>query len=128
MGLALDFLQEEGAIHLSKFSVTCPYHSSVLSPHKSLFENLLEKYTIKDTSIPIISFSDNRQVSTGGEIKEEIVKNIISTLSFYNSLIYLQKQGVNEIIEVGPGDSLTKSSKFIEGNFKFLALAKGKVL
>ncbi len=42
MGLALEYFQEEGAIHLSKFSVSCPYHSSVLSPHKSLFEKLLE--------------------------------------------------------------------------------------
>jgi len=127
MGLALEFLQEEGAIHLSKFSVSCPYHSCVLSPYKSLFEKLLEKYTINDTIIPITSFIDNRQVNTFGEVKEEIVKNIISPLNFYNSLIYLQKQGVNKIIEVGPGDSLTKSSKFIEGNFKFQALAKGKI-
>ena len=128
MGMALGFFQEEGAIHLSKFSVSCPYHSSVLSPYKSLFEKLLEKYTIKDSIIPITSFIDNRQVNTFEEVKEEIVKNIISPLNFYNSLIYLQKQGVNKIIEVGPGDSLTKSSKFIEGNFKFQALAKGKVL
>ena len=128
MGLALEFFQEEGAIHLSKFSVSCPYHSSVLSPYKSLFEKLLEKYTMKDAIIPISSFVDNRQVHTCGELKEEIVKNIISPLNFYNSLIYLQKLGVHEIIEVGPGDSLTKSSKFIEGDFKFQALAKGKVL
>jgi len=128
MGLVLEFLQEEGAIHLSKFSVSCPYHSSVLSPYKSLFEKLLEKYTINDTIIPITSFIDNRQVNTVEEVKEEIVRNIISPLNFYSSLIYLQKQGVNSIIEVGPGDSLTKSSKFIEGDFKFQALAKGKVL
>jgi len=128
VGLALEFFQEEGAIHLSKFSVSCPYHSSVLSPYKSLFEKLLEKYTINDTIIPITSFIDNRQVNTVGEVKEEIVKNIISPLNFYNSLIYLQKQGVNRIIEVGPGDSLTKSSKFIEGDFKFQAFAKGRVL
>jgi len=128
MGLTLEFLQEEGAIHLSRFSVTCPYHSSVLSPYKSLFEKLLEKYTINGSSIPITSFIDNRQVHTVEEVKEEIVRNIISPLNFYSSLIYLQKQGVNSIIEVGPGDSLTKSSKFIEGDFEFQAFSKGKVL
>jgi malonyl CoA-acyl carrier protein transacylase len=128
MGSALEFFQEEGAIHLSKFSVSCPYHSSVLSPFRSLFEKLLEKYTINDAIIPIISFIDNRQISTAGELKEEIVKNIISPLNFYNSIIFLQEQGVKRIIEVGPGDSLTKSSKFIEGDFEFEAFAKGKVL
>ena len=128
MGLALGFFREEGAIHLSKFSVSCPYHSSVLSPYKNLFEKLLEKYTINDTIIPLTSFIDKRQVNTSREVKDEIVKNVISPLNFYNCLIYLQKQGVNNIYEVGPGDSLTKSSKFIEGNFKFQALAKGKVL
>lgn len=128
VGLALEYFQEEGAIHLSRFSVSCPYHSSVLSPYKSLFEKLLEKYTIKDTILPITSFIDNRQVNTVEELKEEIVRNIISPLNFYNSVIYLQKQGVNSIIEVGPGDSLTKSSKFIEGDFEFQAFAKGRVL
>ena len=128
MGLAMEFFQEEGAIHLSKFSVTCPYHSSVLVPYKSLFEKLLENYEINDTRIPIISFIDNRRVGTSGEVKEEIVKNIVSPLSFYHTLMHLQKQGVNEIIELGPGDSLTKSSKFIEGDFRFQALAKGKVM
>ncbi len=128
MGLALEFFQVEGAIHLSKFSVSCPYHSAVLSPYKSLFDKLLEKYKMKNTIIPISSFIDMRQVHTREDLKEEIVKNIISPLNFYNALIYLQKQGVHEIIEVGPGDSLTKSSKFIEGDFKFQALAKGKVL
>jgi len=128
MGSALEYFQEEGAIHLSKFSVSCPYHSSVLSPHKGLFDKILKKYSMNDAIIPISSFIDNRQVHTCEEIKEEIVKNIISPLNFYNALIYLQNQGVHEIIEVGPGDSLTKSSRFIEGDFKFQALAKGKVL
>ena len=124
----MEFFQEEGAILLSPFSVTCPYHSSVLSPFKSHFERILEKYAIHDTIIPIISFIDKRKVCTSGEVKEEIVRNIISPLNFFNTLIYLQKQGVNQIIEVGPGDSLTRSSKFVEGNFKFQAMAKGKVL
>jgi len=125
---ALEFFREEGAIHLSRFSVDCPYHSSVLAPHWQLFEELLTKYTIGDAIRPVTSFIDQRSIRSSREVKEEIVRNILTPLNFFQCLLHLENQGVTQMLEVGPGDSLTKSSKFIEGNFRFQALSKGKVL
>jgi [acyl-carrier-protein] S-malonyltransferase len=100
----------------------------VLAPHPQLFEELLTKYTIGDAIRPVTSFIDQRSIHSAREVKDEIVRNILTPLNFFQCLLYLENLGVTQILEVGPGDSLTKSSKFIEGNFRFQALSKGKVL
>jgi [acyl-carrier-protein] S-malonyltransferase len=124
----IDFLKTEGAIHLSLFNVSSPYHSKVLLSHQSEFEKIVQKYSYKTASSELISMINQEKVSSSDEIKTEIVKNVSQPLSFLKTIEELIKLDTNNFIEVGADTSLRKSSKFIKEDFKFRSIAKGKVL
>lgn len=121
-------LQLEGAVHVSLFNVSFPYHSKILSNHKLVFEKIVAKYKIDAPKTPIMSMISQIELSTKKQVSNEIVKNITQPLSFYKTIKELNSLGTKQFIEVGADSSLLKSSKFIDGDFDFQAIAKGKIL
>lgn len=124
----LDLLEQEGAIHLSLFKVNFPYHSKLLKMHKKQFESIVSKFEFNDSEIPIVSMLSQELILTKEQLTNELVQNIIEPLNFYKTIQYFLEKGVTTFIEVGADASLLKSSKFIEGDYEFKAVAKGKVL
>lgn len=124
----LETLKNEGAIHINQFEVYCPYHSAHLFQEKEKFYDLISKYNFQSPSIPIVSMVDNKTIRTSEEARTEIVNNVCSSLNFFSSIQHYLSIGVTNFIEIGPGDSLLKSSKFIDGEFTFNAVSKGKIL
>lgn len=124
----LSQLEKEGAIHLSLFSVNFSYHSKVLGEYKPLFEKLLSNYSFSDAQVKYISMVDQTTIQSGHDLEKEIVRNIVEPLDFYQTIQQLIKLGHNNIIEVGADTSLLKSSKFIDGEFDFKAIAKGRII
>ncbi len=124
----LEKLQLEGAIHVSLFNVSFPYHSKILRNHTHTFELIANKYQISNPKIPLISMTDQTELTTIKQVKSEMVKNIIKPLNFFKTIQTLNDLGIKQFIEVGAGTSLLKSSKFIEGDFDFQAISNGKIL
>ncbi len=121
-------LQTEGAIHTSLFNVSFPYHSKILSCCTQSFKLIVDKYNIKNPETPLISMINQAELATSVAIRNEIVKNVTQPLNFFETINTLVKLGTKKFIEVGADTSLLKSSKFIEGDFNFQAIAKGKYL
>lgn len=124
----LEILLNEGAIHLNIFNINFPYHSKKLKENHPIFESIANNYVVNNAKVPLVSMIDQGQLNYKEEIKAEIAKNITHPLNFYKTIHALNKQGVNEFIEIGADSSLLKSSIFIEGDFEFKAVAKGKVV
>ncbi len=124
----MEKLRTEGAIHLSIFNVAYPYHSSILTSHTNTFEHIVNKYEINNAEIDLVSMIDQTILSKAGQIKKEVVRNVTQPLNFLHTIKKLNSLEINNFIEVGADTSLLKSSKFIEGDFDFKAVAKGKVL
>lgn len=121
-------LEQEGAIHLSLFKVNFAYHSTLLKKHLQDFQTIVSKYKIETPQIPLISMINQEKLMTPDQLKNEISNNVTLPLNFLKTMNELTQLGVNEFIEVGADSSLLKSSKFIDGNFSFKSVAKGKVI
>lgn len=121
-------LKQEGAIHLSLFKVNFAYHSILLRNHVQEFQSIASKYKIETPQVPLISMINQEKLVTPDQLKYEISNNVTLPLNFLKTIEILKQLGVNEFIEVGADSSLLKSSKFIDGDFSFKAVAKGKVL
>lgn len=123
-----ELLQEKGAVHMNIFKVSVAYHSKILQPHQEAFSQIVKKHTITKPNTPIVSMVDNSVIDTIDKVASEITVNIVHPLNFMNSITYMQQLGINEFIEVGAGNSLLKSSKFIKGDFTFKAVSKHKLI
>ena len=125
---AMDIFRNEGVIHTSTFNVHFSYHSKILTEYLNNFIEIARKYKIHKPAIPIISMVNQDILRNIDQIKNEIAFNVVNNLNFLKTIDTLSKFGVNNFIEVGADSSLLKSSKFIEGDFKFESVSKGKVI
>jgi malonyl CoA-acyl carrier protein transacylase len=122
----LPLLREEGAIHLSRFNLSSAYHAKVLQAHTRDFEKVVNRYPFEEARISVFSMIDLEKRQSVDELKREIVRNVSRPLNFYDSLLQMNGRGIRTFVEVGAGTALLKSSKFIEGDFEFIAVAKGR--
>jgi [acyl-carrier-protein] S-malonyltransferase len=111
---------------LSRFSLSSAYHAKILQAHTREFEKVVNRYPLTDARLPVFSMIDLEKRQSAAELKKEIVRNVSRPLNFYDSLLQMNGRGVRKFVEVGAGTALLKSSKFIEGDFEFIAVAKGR--
>lgn len=111
--------RKEGALNTRLLNVTVPYHSPVLRDIVFDFVKFINTITFKPPSTPVISLIDQIILTTTGDVREEIIRNIFTPLNWYKTQLYLQKRGVHTFIECGPAKTMKKNARFIEGNAQF---------
>ncbi len=121
-------LEAEGAFHLSKFNVSFPYHSQKLKQNIEVFKSVASRFDYRDARFPLVSMVDQRILTRHSDLKKEVIRNVTQSLNFYGTMQTLLNAGIKEFVEVGADKALQKSSKFIEGDFKFHALSRGRYL
>lgn len=124
----IHLLQNEGAIHTSIFNVAFPYHSKLLLKHQETFNELISGFSVYDPSLTYFSMINQKALSKKQQLYNELANNITHPLSFLKTITELKHMGINNFIEIGADTSLLKSSKFIEGDFNFSSVAKGKMI
>ncbi len=123
----LRLLKSEGAIHIALLNVRNSYHTKKLQKHEGMFSEIVKKISINNADTPLISMISQNTFFTKEDTAKEIVRNITQNLNFFETVKVLNKLKIKTFIETGAGTSLLKSSKFIDGDFRFFSVAKGKL-
>ena len=87
--------------------VSAPFHCLLMKPAA---DNMKEKINNTNFNKPKIAIISNVTAVPEEEIikiKKLLIDQIFSTVRWRESLIYMNKQGVNNFIEIGPGKVLT---------------------
>jgi [acyl-carrier-protein] S-malonyltransferase len=105
--------KDAGAKRVVKLSVSGPFHTSAMSGAADSFAEFLRPIEFKDPVAPVVSNVYGRGVTSGNVIKELLVKQIVSPVRWAGSIIWLVEEGVDTLIEVGPGKVLTGLTKRI---------------
>lgn len=119
----LDKAQNEGALNIRLLNVTIPYHSKLLEGTKVPFGTFVESLSFKNPETPIVSLIDQSVLKDSGAIQKEIVRNLYTHLNWYQTQLMLQSSGIRSFIECGPGKSLVKNAKFVEGGSRFYSVS-----
>ncbi len=114
---------KEGAIHFNIFPVSIPYHSKFINT-KGFREKIFDGISIDVPLYKVISSIDQAILSHPGKIKSEIIRNLTSFIDWYKTKTTLIETGIKQFIECGPGDSLKRISRFIDGDHKVINLSK----
>ena len=75
----------------------------------------LNKSAIKEPNIPVVANVTAQPLSDQQDILEELAKQIRSPVQWFRTIQYLDAQGVDTYIEIGPGRVLTGLVKRILG-------------
>ena len=74
-------------------------------------------------SIPVINNADVKNEKIEKNIKDALVRQLYSSVRWVETIEYMEQQGVDTLLELGPGKVLTSFNKRIDNSIKSLSVS-----
>ena len=118
---SIEIAKSHGAKRAIMLPVSAPFHCSLMTPAATRMENALSEVTINDPMIPLVSNVGAMAETSAQSIKENLVKQVTATVRWRESVLYLESQGVTDIVELGAGKVLTGLARRISPDLTGIA-------
>jgi [acyl-carrier-protein] S-malonyltransferase len=118
---AIEMATEAGARKVVVLPITIAAHSQLMASASAEFAKAVAATPMQAPQIPVISNVSARQLITVEEIRVELEAQLTAPVRWTESMNYLVEQGVEAVMEVGPGDVLLKLMKRINRKTKRLS-------
>lgn len=105
---------ELGAHKIIRLNVSGPFHSSYMHKASVRMKEYLEKASINDIAIPVISNVDAKKTDKKNDIIAKLAAQIDHTVLWEDSIRMMMSMNIDTFIEVGPGKVLTGLNKRID--------------
>ncbi|TDI34692.1 MAG: ACP S-malonyltransferase [Acidobacteria bacterium] len=99
-------LKKAGARGAVALDVSVPFHCALMEPAARRLEEALEKVHIRDARMPVWNNVDARPVTSAGDIRAALVRQVASPVRWEESLRGMHETGHGVFLEVGPGKVL----------------------
>ena len=109
--IACQKLTEIGARRALKLQVGGAFHSPFMKPAKEELEIAINEMTFKKGLYPIYQNVNASAVTSPDKIKENLIKQLTAPVKWTQIMENMVKDGITEVVEVGPG-------KVLQGLFK----------
>ena len=93
--------------------VSAPFHCSLMKHASEKMEIKIKNTTFKNPKTSLVANVTARAVNNPDEIKNLLIKQIVSKVRWRESILYMIDKGVNDFIEIGPGKVLSSLVKRI---------------
>lgn len=103
---ASELAKAKGAARVIPLQVSGAFHSSLMQPAVEGMAPVLTKVTFRNPAVPIIANVTAQPLTGAGQFKEELLKQLTSSVQWQRSVEYMLGQGVQSFIEFGPGKVL----------------------
>ncbi len=104
----IEKLKKAGAKRIIKLNTSGPFHTSELKAAKEAYSKELEKISFNQINeIKVIKNIDGTYYQEKDNIKEILANHIISPVRFDKAIKLMEKEKVEEYVEIGPGKTLT---------------------
>jgi [acyl-carrier-protein] S-malonyltransferase len=100
------------------------YHSRLMKPARDAFEKFLEPIDFAEPTIPVFTNVSGQQVKNPQEIKDNLVKQVVSTVRWEDCVNNATKLGIEQFYECGPGGVLAGMMKRINRDASIKSLAE----
>ena len=102
-----------GARRAIRLPVSAPFHSPLMAPAAEVMEAALGEVALRAPLVPLVANVTATPVRTPAEIRRRLVEQVTAMVRWRESVLFLQAEGVEEVVEVGAGRVLTGLAKRI---------------
>jgi len=102
-----------GAKRALPLPVSVPSHCALMKPAADKMAIELEKVTFSEPQYPVVNNVDVKIETSPEAIRSALVRQLYSPVRWAESVEFMAKQGVEHLVEVGPGKVLTGLTKRI---------------
>ena len=103
-----------GAKRAIPLPVSAPFHSPLMRPARDRMAELLAATRFSDVAIPVVTNVDAAPVTEAGKLRDSLVRQIDSPVRWVESVRLLAREGVQQAVEIGPGNVLAGLVRRIE--------------
>ncbi len=105
---------EAGAKRTVPLQVSIASHSPLMTSAAAAFEPLVAQLSICSPEVPVIGNTTALPLTDTAAIRAELVSQLTQSVRWTETIRYLRAQGVDTLVEIGPGDVLTGLAKRID--------------
>ncbi|NEO29506.1 MAG: ACP S-malonyltransferase [Symploca sp. SIO3C6] len=91
--------------------VSGAFHSPLIAPAADQFRKVLESVTFADAKWPILSNVEPLPTVEAALLKDRLQRQMTNSVRWQETSIQLQAQGIEQVVEIGPGKVLTSLIK-----------------
>lgn len=110
---AVEGCKEKGARRAMMLPVSGPFHSALMQPAADEFKSFIEPFDISEPSVPVLQNATVALETEPNVIKQNLIAQIASPVKWTQTVQQLADNGVETLLEVGPGKVLTGLNKRI---------------
>jgi len=121
--LAIELAKNNGAKRAIMLPVSAPFHCELMAPAAEKMEIELETIKIKPPIVPIVSNVSAQAISDPTEIKKLLVSQVTGSVRWRESIIWMAKNNVDEIWEIGSGKALSGMIRRIDKNINLMTIS-----
>lgn len=131
---------EEGVSQLSELAlsnkakrvipipVSVAAHSSLMIDQSKIFKDFVDKVKISDPTIPVVNNVDVKCEINEALIKDALVRQLYSSVRWVETIEYMEQEGVDFMLELGPGKVLTSFNKRIDNSIHSISVSDSNSL
>lgn len=99
--------KESGAKRCMRLKVSGPFHTKFMKTAGDQLQQYFSKINFGNMKFPVIFNTTARPIEKGQSISNILVQQVQSSIYMEDIITYLEKCGVDTIIEIGPGKALS---------------------
>ena len=123
-----DLALSKNAKKIIPIPVSVAAHSSLMIEQSKIFQELVNGVKFSKPSIPVINNVDVSVEESDNSIKSALVKQLYSSVRWVETIEHMEQQGVDIMLELGPGKVLTSFNKRIDNSIKSLSVSDSNSL
>jgi len=117
---AAEAAKEKGAKRAMILPVSAPFHCSLLKPAGEKLSQELEKISLNDMKIPVVTNVTAEYILDKSNVKDLLIRQVSSSVLWEDCIKKMLEAGIDTFIEIGPGKALTGFVKKINKEVKTL--------
>ena len=121
--LAIELAKNSGAKRAIMLPVSAPFHCELMAPAAEKMKVELEAIKIKPPIVPIVSNVSAQAISDPTEIKKLLVSQVTVSVRWRESIMWMAKNNVDEIWEIGSGKALSGMIRRIDKNINLVTIS-----
>ncbi|MFE4105745.1 ACP S-malonyltransferase [Almyronema epifaneia] len=90
-----------------KLNVSGAFHSPLMAPAAREFQEVLAAVEFKDARMPVLSNVEPTPSTDAATLKQRLSQQMTGSVRWREISLYLPEAGVEQVVEVGPGNVLT---------------------
>jgi [acyl-carrier-protein] S-malonyltransferase len=114
--------KERGAKRALELPVSVPSHCALMQPAAEKLSAILADITFKTPSIPVINNVNVATVTSADDIRDALARQLYSPVRWVETIEKMANDGVDNVIECGPGKVLVGLNKRINKEMASAAL------